>query len=386
MYDKARLAGGCEWSPTVLRLMGSCHGMVVLLSRHALVSPHVKREIRIAEFMRQQNMGSFVLLPLLLPGVRRADLDASESKLRKLNLSKYDMAYWPAGAGPEEPPEKLGQSLLPLVERYGALPHPEVTEYVACRIAALSDVVLERTAQILGVTTLAYAPDHTNYRVSRGLLTERPLAEFGDPCRMREALGYFLGQLADRSRRQEIVDVVVPYSRVPGGAADQLQALAEATEGRVALLESRSGRTAEMYLRRASENPDPWLVHKPVPRKGMPWVDSIVSDIRDFLHRELCFGEPCGPAELQKALIRHERESGGPVTIALHEPPEARLLQRLLEEFPRLLFLFSSARVGDGPPALGSRNRLISLTPGQERDMLATHRRFHDARAPYGPV
>ncbi|MBO0655790.1 toll/interleukin-1 receptor domain-containing protein [Streptomyces triculaminicus] len=386
VYDKAYLAGGCEWSPELMRLMGSCHGMVVLVSPHALGSRHVRNETRIAEFMRANSEGSFVLLPVLLPGVRRPDLDGNGSELKELGLSKYDLVYWTADAGPGKPPEKLAKSLLPLVERRGSLPHPEVTEYVACRIAGLSDAVLERTAEILGVTTLAYARHHTSQRVSRGLLTERPLAEFGDPCLMREALGYFLGRLADRSHRQEIVDLVVPYARVPRGAADQLQALSKAARGRVALLESRSGHTAEMYLRRASESPDPWLVHRPVPRTGMPWVESIVGDIRDFLHRELCFGEPCGPAELHKVLVRHERESGGPVTVALHEPAEARLLQRLPEEFPRLLFLFSSAQVTDAPPALGSRNRLISLTPGQERDMLATHRRFHGAHAPYGPV
>ncbi|MER6913436.1 TIR domain-containing protein [Streptomyces sp. NPDC000594] len=396
------------WNPQVLKEMKTCHGLIVLLSPHALGSDYILQELTVALYEEASNP-HFLLLPVLLPGVRRRHLP--KSKLHKLDLGRYDMVDWPpapagteaaAGAGspPEseaapEPapkdedeaatgprtgpagvPEKIFSRLLPLVEHLGAVPHPEVTDFVAGRMTDVSDLALARTAEILGLATLAYATDHTRHIVAQGLLTERPVQELGDPCVVRSAFQHFLPQVKAAEHRADIVDLVVPFARIPGPDAELLRRVALGDGDRIALLRSTLGETPGLFVHRASETPVSWAVRKAVPRlDGTAFADGLVAGIRELLHEELAMGEPCAPETLARLLTRHETESGGPFTVVLHLPPDPSLVRLLLTEFPRLLFLFAHEQIaprnGTGAPAT-----LQGLTAGQEWDMVETYRKF----------
>ncbi|APE24892.1 MULTISPECIES: toll/interleukin-1 receptor domain-containing protein [Streptomyces] len=369
VVDRAFLNGGDEWHQEVLKEIMTSHGMVILISPHALVSHYVLEEAIVATARKVASEDAFLILPVLLPGVRRSHL--ADSGLKKLNLGRFDMVDWSAKAGPAKPPPKIAASLLPLAERLGAVPYPEVTAFVAGRMSDVPSVVLEEAATVLGVPTLAHATDHSRHRVAQGLLTERPVRGPGDACPMRVALKGLLPQVRQATERADIVDVVVPYARVPKTDAERLRGVALGAGERVALLPAELGETPDMYVRRASETPEPWTVCRPGPRLDVPgYVEGIVADIRALLIEEFYLDSGCGDDELSGELARHEAESG-PFTVVLRQPPDARLVDALLTHFPRLLFLFAHP----GAEAAG-RVRLEGMTPGQERDMVRTHRQF----------
>jgi hypothetical protein len=370
VVDQDVLRVGDEWHRKLMLELHRCQGTVLLLSPHAFDSEYVMQEAMLSVYRRTVSDGDFLVLPVLLPGARRGDLRGS--RLAHLGLDRLDMADWGAPAGPGEVADRLRL----LVERHGALPYPEVTEYVASRIEQVPSWKLAEIADLLGVAHIAYASDHMNYVVSAGLLSERPVPEAGAACAMSKALRGLLPLLMQREHRQDVIDVVVPFARVPGTAATQLRELCgTALEGRVALLTALTTRTAELYIRRASESPDPWPVHTPVPRPGMDFVDSVIADIREFLVDRFIVLDSFEDAKLHDWLAREEAESG-PVTIVLGVQPDAGMVRRLLSAFPRLLFLFAHQEVeaGEGP---SEHTRLKALTPGQERDMLSTYQQLH---------
>lgn len=373
VVDQALLQAGDQWHPKLIRELFRCQGTVLLLSPHALDSDYVMEEALLSMALWEVTRERFLVLPVMLPGVRRSDL--KESQLARLGLGRFDMVDWPRVAGASAPPAKMGERLRPLVEQHGSLPYPKVTEYVAHRIEEVPAAALSDIARELGVAHIAYASDHTNYVVSAGLLSERPVDGFGAACTMRKALKGLLPLLRHKEHRQEVVDVVVPFARVPGAAAKELRRLCgTSSEGRIALLTAHRTTTAEMYVRRASESPDPWPLHTPVPRPGLDFVDSVIADIREFLVERFFVFDTLTDDELGRWLARQEEESG-PVTIVLGVQPDAEMMQRLLVAFPKLLFLFAHAQAHMGP-GMPEHSRLQALTESQEKDMISTYREF----------
>ncbi|WP_406341161.1 toll/interleukin-1 receptor domain-containing protein [Streptomyces sp. NBC_00648] len=375
IVDKGILSGGDTWYGKVLTEIKRCHGMIILLSPHALDSYYVMVEAIVADAERAGTGDAFVVLPVTLPGVRRRQLP--DSGLGKLNLGRFDMVDWRRQYGPDRPPKKIATSLRPLIERQGAVPYPEVTDFIAGRISDLSDAALEHTAEILGVATFAYARGHSRYAVAQGLLAERPVQNVGDSCAMRKAVKHFLPKVKSREHRQEIVDLVVPFARVPKEAADQLRLVGASGGDRVALLGSTLKETADMYVRRASEAPDSWRVRKPAPRHdAADFVEGVIAEVRACVVDSIGWGFECDDEALRRLLARHEEESG-PFTIVLYQPPDADLLDRLLVAFPRLLFVFAHQQAAAARGRAGSV-RLAGLTPGQEQDMVITHWEFQE--------
>ncbi|WP_223773177.1 hypothetical protein [Streptomyces sp. 135] len=157
--------------------------------------------------------------------------------------------------------------------------------------------------------------------------------------------------------------------------AERLRHVAFTGSDRIALLRAEHGEAADMYVRRASETPDPWALRRPAPRFDVTdYVEGLVAEIRELLVEEICWGISCDDDELRDLLARHEEESG-PLTIVLQQPPDARLLDALVTHFPRLLFLFAH-RQAVAAPGAADRVRLDGMTPGQEKDMVRTHRQF----------
>ncbi|MFE0514403.1 toll/interleukin-1 receptor domain-containing protein [Streptomyces sp. NPDC058964] len=373
VIDQDVLRAGDQWHEKLNRELFDCQGAVLLLSPHALESDYVLQEAIVSLALWEVTGRRFLVLPVLLPGVRRSDLDGSP--LNRLGLGRFDMVDWAGADGPAHPPDKVGHRLRPLVEEYGALPYHSVTEYVAGRIGDVSGTILSRIARELGVQHIAYAHDHANYVVSAGLLMERPAAAEGTACAMRAALRELLPHLRHKEHRQDVVDVVVPFARVPSSAARALRMLSDTVgEGRVALLSAQRTLTGEMYVRRASEAPEPWLTCTPVPRPGMDFVDGVITEIRDFLIDRFFAFDTVEDEQLNRWLAREEAESG-PVTIVLGVQPDDELVRRLLSVFPRLLFLFAHSHV-DTYSYASQHMRLSALTPDQEYEMLYTHNRL----------
>ncbi|MEV5786753.1 toll/interleukin-1 receptor domain-containing protein [Streptomyces sp. NPDC052287] len=373
VIDKGVLTGGDNWREKLLLEIKRSQGMIILLSPHALDSYYVNMEATAALTQQAGDVDGFLVLPVVLPGVDRGKL--RNSPLGKLKLDHYDMVTWTADAGTANPPAKIRESLSAMLARWDGLPYPELTKFLAGRISDLDESVLQDSARILGVALLAYARDTSRYYVAQGLLRERPVRDIGDRCDLRSALKLILPQVRAPEHRQEIVDVAVPFARVPKKAAEQLRQVGQSPSGRMALLRSELAETPGMYVRRASETPVPWTLCKPVPRQqGADFIECVVEEIRALLISELAWGMPCDDDALRRLLVRHEEEFG-PLTIVFHLLPDPALTSRLLVDFPHLLFVFAHQRaetVGES----GAITTLEALTPGQEQDMVFTHLKF----------
>jgi hypothetical protein len=186
VVDQGVLRVGDQWHPKLMSELACCQATVLLISPHALDSEYVYEEVMLSMFLWEVTQERFLVLPVLLPGVRPHDLD--HGRLARFGLGRFDMVDWSASDSAGEPPAKLGDRIRSLVAEHGALPYPMVTEHIATRIEDVSAATLSDVARELGVAHVAYAHHHPHYVVSAGLLSERPVAGVGDACAMRSAL------------------------------------------------------------------------------------------------------------------------------------------------------------------------------------------------------
>ncbi len=73
--EPGRLSPGIDWRQEIHTWMALCHAAVVLFSPHALESDWVKKEATIMSWRKSLDK-NFILVPVLVPPTKRADLDA----------------------------------------------------------------------------------------------------------------------------------------------------------------------------------------------------------------------------------------------------------------------------------------------------------------------
>ncbi len=83
-----RLQPGIEWRREIHTWMASCHAAVVLLSKNALQSDWVLKEATVVAWRRSLDK-DFVLIPILLDPVRRADLEGGPFRPLALNELQF---------------------------------------------------------------------------------------------------------------------------------------------------------------------------------------------------------------------------------------------------------------------------------------------------------
>lgn len=247
VVDRDSLVPGQDWMEAISDGMGSAHGMLLIVSVHAIQSPHVQNELAMAE-LRNRHDGFPVIL-LMLPEV---DLQALEkSRLGSLNPTRRQTVEWPG----DDDMEAVRRGIAPQLELMRAgLNGSRVHHRLVHHLREVDDPSLSRAGSTLGVAPEMLSP-LMRHRVASGLLTERRSEPEADP--LRAALTELLPLQALTASR-ELIELSVTHARVPAADASRMHEVLQDAPPRFAVLPARSTETARRYVHRASEQPLPW--------------------------------------------------------------------------------------------------------------------------------
>ncbi|MEU3334241.1 toll/interleukin-1 receptor domain-containing protein [Streptomyces sp. NPDC002144] len=356
VVDRESLVPGQDWMEAISDGMGSAHGMLLIVSSHALRSEHVQNELAMAE-LRNRHDGFPVIL-LMLPEVTLEALE--KSGLGSLNPNRRQLVEWPGGDDLASVRRVIRPQLeLMRAELSGAKVHHRVVHHLR-EVDAES---LSRAGALLGVPVemLSLLMRH---RLASGLLAERPSEPEADP--LRAALTELL-PLSGPDASRELIQLSVTHARVPALEADRIRGVAGNGSPRVAVLPARSTETARRYVHRASEQPLPWDHLVITLSAGAGVLGDLVEHIGEELRMEF-------DIEDEEMLREHEQDFG-PLVVIVPHAPDPDLVRALDAAYPvGLLFLF----VVDGEllGATGAHTRLDGLSAWREEEMNRTVRRF----------
>ncbi|MET9083706.1 toll/interleukin-1 receptor domain-containing protein [Streptomyces sp. NPDC004237] len=356
IVDRESLVPGEDWMEAISDGMGSAHGMLLIVSAHALKSEHVQNELAMAE-LRNRHDGFPVIL-LMLPEVTLEALE--KSGLGSLSPNRRQTVEWPGKDDIESVRRDIRPQLdLMRAELTGAKVHHRVVHHLR-EVDAQS---LSRAGATLGVQIEALFP-LMRHRLASGLLAERPSEPETDP--LRAALTELL-PLSGPEASRELIQLSVTHARVPAAEADRIRGVLDTASPRVAVLPAQYTDTARRYIHRASEQPLPWDHFVVALTAGTGVLGDLVQHIGEELLEEFDIHD-------EETLREHEHDFG-PVVVIVPHPPDADLVRALDTAYPvGLLFLF----VVDGEllGATGAHTRLEGLPVWREEEMNRTVRRF----------
>jgi TIR domain len=264
------LRPGDEWRGVITHQLADCHGAVLLLSRDALSSAWVRREVTI--LMWRRLLGSAVhVIPVLIGGVTPDDVMAAGlTELRPLQAA---MISSPAGSGTE-----VDALAAMVVDRFAALPaHPSDndqvrrwTERVSYFLTHVGDRdKLSECAQQLGVTDgelhMVRLPEGNRFLAHQ-------LLDDGLQRRTYDAIRVISDFMGAEWLAKLINDVA--FTWVNSAAARQLLAAARRGAATTALLNASRSDTATEYIQRATCRGVYWLEVA-----GMPVGEDTVPEL-----------------------------------------------------------------------------------------------------------
>lgn len=356
VVDRESLVPGQDWMEAISDGMGSAHGMLLIVSSHALKSEHVQNELAMAE-LRNRHDGFPVIL-LMLPEVTLEALE--KSGLGSLSPNRRQTVQWSGKDDIEAVRRDIGPQLdLMHAELSGAKVHHRVVHHLR-EVDAQS---LSRAGATLGVPAETLSP-LMRHRLASGLLAERPSEPETDP--LRSALTELL-PLSRPDASRELIQLSVTHARVPAAEADRMRGVLDTGSPRIAVLPALSTDTARRYIHRASEQPLPWDHFVVTLTAGAGVLGDLVQRIGEELLEEFDIHD-------DETLREHEHDFG-PVVVIVPHPPDTDLVRALDTAYPvGLLFLF----VVDGEllGATGAHTRLEGLPAWREEEMNRTVRRF----------
>jgi hypothetical protein len=338
ILDVRELQVGEAWRPELIAEELTSDACVALISSHALSSHHVHEELMIARLRHEGTSGEYAVLPVLLAPVTRQDLN--DSPLAHLKLPDLHMSTWDYDEERGQLPADLRQAIA-TVSRSRSTTEPQVYEVVASHLKGAHTSALEHAAQILEMPPSPWAQYLPN-TVALELLKERLVEVPSDP--LRRALKRVLPTVPTPGGRR-IVERVVPFSRIPRNIAVQLREIAADPGRRVAALCVHDELTPLLFVRRASEGANSWKDVQPSVDIRLGYTEGLIWEIRAQLRDKVLFGWPGTDAEVEQELRNREIEEG-PVTVILRDEVDDVLLDRLVTEFPLLLFLVVGVHVG----------------------------------------
>jgi TIR domain-containing protein len=270
------LRPGDEWRGVITHQLAECRGAVLLLSRAALGSAWVRREVTI--LMWRRLLGSRVhVVPALLGDVTPDDVMAAGlTELRPLQAAMIG-----AETGTGQDAEEFARQI---VDRFAAVP----------ATVSDNDQIRQWTQRVSYFLTHVGDPDLLSECARRLGVTERDLPL----VRLPEGNRFLAHQLLDDGLQRRTYDAIrvicdvmgaewlsklvsdVAFTWVDSGAARQLLLAAQRDAPATALLNARRSQTADEYLDRATCRGHYWREVA-----GMPVGEDTVAELVDHYER-----------------------------------------------------------------------------------------------------
>lgn len=377
-WDEERLKGGDDWRQEINMWLGLCDCAVILFSEKALDSPWVLKEATNLIWRRSLD-DNFVVLPVLLKGVTRADLQAEDYSPLAINEIQ---------ATPRDTPTriatKVSQTLAPLKQAANlASPWRRLEDVI---VFSLRDIEIKlpsaliQAASSLGADFGLWQP---NPRPSYSERLARILLQ-SDLSAAAKALKVLAPLFPDKKTAYRLIDILTIFwinpfavARLPGLRKLPFEERVVCVNGQMFPF------TSENYIRRASWANADWLIVEMPKAAGDEerQVDAIEDLIRASLRRKSGVPEPYGYEQVEKHLTR--RQAKEPLFIIVPPDLDEDVVEGVRKRFPAFIFFLL---VGDElseaeKQRLKDRNILLllpELEPGQEESAFA---QYIDARS-----
>ncbi|HEU0054653.1 MAG TPA: toll/interleukin-1 receptor domain-containing protein [Longimicrobium sp.] len=344
LLDRITLRPGDAWRARINLWVGGCDAAVVLVSRAALASAYVAYETSILSFRKHQDE-RFVLIPVLVPPVTLAELNASTLG----TVQRLGEAQFVSGTQAE-----IIDGVLKALEASVHVESP--VEKRAWRLVALMEGIHDRwirdAAGLLGMEHVeAWLPgdgDRLRLRLAVQLMSVGMEAAIDAALLLRS---YLVGDERTRSQRMSAMISIIASSWVDDRSARQVQVVGSQTPARALSLNAQRNKTARMYVVRALK-PGHFYLANCNGIFGEEVAGALVKEIRASLARELKIKKKQKKKLLKNLLTLPPRQ---PILVTLDSRGiTAEILGVLQQEFPNVVFFLLS---GDGWES--------SLTPGE---------------------
>lgn len=340
LVDFERLKPGAVLRQDIYTWLGVCHAAIVVLSPDALSenSVWVPTESSILAWRRTLDP-SFVLIPVLLPGVGIDDLRVH---LRYRDLGLHDLLCV-QHADDETSVHEILKGIAGLVQEARS-PLDDLADAVMVLLGDVSEDFLHETIRLCGTDPKRLPPGLPLLRQTALALLQAPLDETA------AALEYLAPRMATEVNVDRILELVAPGWVDLSAARWIAYCAAQPAPRPAAVLNARLGLTAEMYVRRACSRPPKtmWHLVKVTAVHGEAVFEDLAVEIQEALKSEFApvlLPDPMAgtPEQQLDRLLAALQRRGRPVVMALRLPDgHLELLPSLQERFPTLTFLFLS--------------------------------------------
>ncbi len=367
--DRKRLEAGMYWRRELDTWMGLCRGAVILFSRDALTSSWVRKEATILCARRAWD-ASFVLVPVRLPTVKRADLDHED--FSPLALNEIQMV---TEKTTKAIVKKVAERFAPLAAGDERTPLRELERVIASMLVEVenkSPEVLVEAAGKLGASLTARLPGQSyNAQLARELINAEPQS-------MLEAFEVLNPYFADWGTAVRLFELLVPFW-VDSAAVAQIPPMIKRSpkQRAVSVNGSLSPFTQKAYIRRARCGPVDWLYVQTTGARGFEenldaQLKKIEEEIRTQIKAKLDISDDYDEDTVQLAIDSqiNTLEKIEPLFVIVPRGLSEEVLTGLRDKFPAFTFFLLS---GDGVPDAAQlklkhiKSLCPPLTPGQEQ-------------------
>jgi hypothetical protein len=357
--DRTRLQPGHEWPQGLNEQMARADAAVLLLSREALESQWVQREVTVL-FWRREHEEKFILVPVLIEGVELKDVS---ERLTSVNLQ--DLPAIRAEGSPEQMANQIVEVLAPQLALRQPSYYDRLVKLVADCLHGVPEHLLREIAEAPSFEIPApeqkfVAQKFVARRLVRGSLEQLP--------KLLQPLERYL----DQATVQRLIELVAPTWVNPEAAAAVRRVTKRPPGQRLLCVNCKQEFTGKLYVSRASETWPPWR-SVAVEASGED-INSTLNQIRKALQG--VFGADDLRVDLEKLLEMLE-ESGDPVFVLLPEPL-VEYSEEIRSAYPTVTLFLMTGKELPSPGGHHEHFEMIHpvLAPGKEDEAYMTLQRL----------
>ncbi len=264
LVDQREIKLGDEWRRKVFNMAFECHAAVVVLSKAALTSPYVFLETAWLTARRYLD-DKFVVVPVLLPPVKRAQLDQGPLRPMRLNeMQQGKMSY--------QLVTRVIDLLMPVKTALTPSPFERLLERIALWLPERRDRVDDIAAQ-LNIDIRGLSPDLARRRIARVLLD-------CDLAALPKTFDALAPNLSGRTEAERLLAVLACSWVDPGAVAPIPAVIGRPCNERAVALNCTEDLTAKAYLQRARARFPSWPTLRTLNEGGPDQLGRLVREIR----------------------------------------------------------------------------------------------------------
>ncbi|HEX8704520.1 MAG TPA: toll/interleukin-1 receptor domain-containing protein, partial [Myxococcaceae bacterium] len=347
LLDRTRLKGGEEWPRELDGYMAECHAAVILLSRNALESAWVNKEVAILNWRRSLEPG-FLLLPVVMEGVSPQEV-REHRRFAAMELRRWQFV-------PQGSPAEVADRVLERCRSHAPRPNSTPLERLVVNLTGMLEdakqAQLLAAARDLGIE-VSEGKRRGHEEIANQLARRLASAGLEELHPLVRALAPVIGEAQTRRLIKYVKSLWVNAE-----AAGKIPPVAENLDQRRAI--GLNGTklykfTADNYLDRAYRGD---VIHQLIRVDGAIGqlaFEEIVATVQKYFTDKDYSSE-----EVEE----HLKTCRSLYFVLLPPPvPDRDVLEKLQFRFPRLTFLLTTGKDTHDDPRVKTLPQLVTLNP-----------------------